>query len=257
MRDEAIVLRRWDWSETSQAALLFCRDHGALRGLAKGAKREKSAFSGGLDPLTRGEVGAIVKPSSELATLTDWNLTEIFPGVRSGARGFLVGHYLADLLRHGVRDADPHPRLWNATVEALRAVGSGAESELALARFQWALLEETGYRPDATALEGDADALSRPDGAWVYDPHRGAVAPAGGRAFGGESWAMRTDTAAMLLAMSKGEALTRGPETVERMNRFLASCIRWSFGEPLATMDRLFGTSVFGGRSGRFASPGG
>lgn len=250
------MIRRWDWSETSQAALLFCREHGALRGLAKGAKREKSAFSGGLEPLTRGEVGAIVKPSSELATLTDWNLTEIFPGVRSSARGFLIGHYIADLIRHGVRDADPHPALWDVTVAALRAIGEHEHTERALLRFQWALLEETGYRPDASALEKQPDALSRPDGAWVYDPQRGAVIPADPRTNTTDSWAMRTDTAALLLALARGEALGAGPETVERANRFLAACIRWSFGEPLAMMERLFGTSFFGSASTRSPASG-
>ena len=51
--DQAIVIRRWDFSETSQTVSLFTRDHGIVRGLAKGAKREKGDFSGGLDLLTR------------------------------------------------------------------------------------------------------------------------------------------------------------------------------------------------------------
>ncbi len=245
------MLRRWDWSETSQAVHLFCREHGALRGLAKGAKREKSAFSGGLEPLTRGEVGAIQKPSSELATLTDWDLTEIFPGVRASARGFLAAHYIADLIRHGVRDADPHPALWSATIDALRSIGDAAALEAALVSFQWALLGETGYCPDASALNASADALVRPDGAWVYDPERGVVISVNERVGQENFWAMRTDTAALLLALSRREPWSAGPETIERANRFLAACIRWAFGEPLATMDRLFGTSVFGTASVR------
>lgn len=255
IRDEAIVVRRWDWSETSQAALLFCREHGAVRGLAKGAKREKSSFSGGLEPLTRGEVGAIVKPNSELATLTDWNLTEIFPGVRATARGFLISHYIADLIRQGVRDSDPHPALWDATIRALRALVDRESAELALLHFQWALLQETGYRPDATALAKRTDALSRPDGAWVYDPQRGVVISAGERTDGDDVWAMRTDTAALVLALARGDTPVAGPETIERANRFLAACARWAFGEPLPTMERLFGTSLFGGSSRPTSAP--
>lgn len=247
IRDEAIVLRRWDWSETSQAALLFCRAHGVMRGLAKGAKREKAPFSGGLEPLTLGEVGAIVKPSTELATLTDWDLREVFWGARRSSRGFLAGHYIADLLRYGIHDADPHPQLWSAAVEALRALETPERIDRALAKFQWALLSETGYQPDLTAVRKAPDALSRGDGSWAYDPHQGAVVEAAGAA-SPDVWGIRTETVSFLIGLAEPESdgADYNEETVERANRFLAACIRWSLGDAPPTMERLFGGSVFG-----------
>ena len=67
--DDAVCIRQWDWSETSQTVSVFAREHGLLRGVAKGSKRENSRFSGGLEVLTRGEVMAIVKPTAEMANL--------------------------------------------------------------------------------------------------------------------------------------------------------------------------------------------
>ena len=67
--DTAICIRCWDFSETSQTVSLFTREHGVVRGLAKGAKREKGGFSGGLDVLTRGEMIASVKPGRDLAAI--------------------------------------------------------------------------------------------------------------------------------------------------------------------------------------------
>ncbi|HAC09503.1 MAG TPA: DNA repair protein RecO, partial [Phycisphaerales bacterium] len=49
IRDEAVCVRHWDFSETSQTVSLFLRDHGLVRGLAKGARRERGSFSGGFD----------------------------------------------------------------------------------------------------------------------------------------------------------------------------------------------------------------
>ena len=60
--DSAVCLRCWDYSETSQTVSLLTREHGILRGLAKGAKRPKASFSGGFDPLTCGQLVAIIKP---------------------------------------------------------------------------------------------------------------------------------------------------------------------------------------------------
>ena len=81
--DQAICIRHWDWSETSQTVSLFARDTGIVRGMAKGARREKAPFSGGLEVLTRGEMVAIIKPSSDLANITAWDLQETFPAAQS------------------------------------------------------------------------------------------------------------------------------------------------------------------------------
>ena len=70
LRDIAVCVRHWDFSETSQTVSLLTREHGILRGLAKGSRRDKGDFSGGIDLLTCGEVIAIVKPSGAMATLT-------------------------------------------------------------------------------------------------------------------------------------------------------------------------------------------
>ena len=39
MLDQAIVLGRLDYSETSQVHVLFAREHGKVRAIAKGIKR--------------------------------------------------------------------------------------------------------------------------------------------------------------------------------------------------------------------------
>ena len=62
--DNAVCIRRWDYAETSQTVSLFLREHGIIRGIAKGAKREKGAFSGGIDLLTRGQVVAMFRQRS-------------------------------------------------------------------------------------------------------------------------------------------------------------------------------------------------
>ena len=62
--------------------MLFTKTNGIVRGLAKGAKRDKGKFSGGFDVLSRGDIGFILKRESELATLTEWDVRETFPKLR-------------------------------------------------------------------------------------------------------------------------------------------------------------------------------
>ncbi len=64
--------------------------HGKVRGLAKGSKRTSPShmqrFSGGIELLTRGEIVATTKPTTELATLTEWDLQDDYHYLRRDLR---------------------------------------------------------------------------------------------------------------------------------------------------------------------------
>lgn len=240
--DDALCIRHWDFSETSQTVLLLTRAHGLLRGLAKGAKREKGPFSGGIDLLARGQVVAIVKPERELATLTAWHLQEIFPPVRQRLEANRAGLYIADLLRLMLHAHDPHERLYDAALEALRALDSVDGTGLALLRFQWTLLVETGYQPQlqqdaATGVPFPSDAASL-----VFSPRAGGlIAPSAGDDEAPSGWRVRRETIDLLRRVAEGSSISRpAAQTVDRANRLLASYIRDVLGEEPPTVRWAF-----------------
>lgn len=205
--DEAVVLRVWEFSETSQTSALLTRGHGLVRAIAKGSRRARAPFSGGLDVLTLGEAGLLIKPSSELATMTEWDLREVFRGARASWAGHVVSVYAADVAGRVVHDRDPHPRLFEALVGALRGVsrevGRGALWEVL--RFQWAALVEAGYRPQLDrsvstgALLGERRlyGFSSVGGGLVEDP--GRRGPEG-------VWRVRAGTVGALRAVEGGQS---------------------------------------------------
>ena len=71
--------------QAAVAAWQLCRRHGMLRGLAKGARRERGSFSGGIALLARGEVVAVTKPDRELQTLRCGRATAARLGAQLGA----------------------------------------------------------------------------------------------------------------------------------------------------------------------------
>lgn len=153
LNDVAICVRHWDWSETSQTVSLLTREHGIIRGLAKGSRREKGAFSGGIELLTQGQILGISRGASTLFTLTAWDLVEPYRGLRERLVSFYAGMYLADLVNHLVLDSDPHPEAYDALRVGLdRLAGSRAVADSdrlgTVMGFQWALLGAIGTRPD-------------------------------------------------------------------------------------------------------------
>ena len=237
--DQAIVLRHWDYSETSQTVSLLCRDRGLLRGLAKGSRRDRSPFSGGFESLTRGELIAIVKPTVELATLTSWDLQEIYWGPRRDLRAHRAGLYMVDLVGHGIVDHDPHPLLFDALAQSLRNLVDPESVNSVLLQFQWSLLTEVGLSPRLQAQSGLSSAR-----AWIFDAHEGGVTGpatgANGRSGPGR-WMVRSETIDLLQDLSGPDpVLDADRRTVARASRLLAEYLRVALDADLTTRRALF-----------------
>lgn len=236
IRDDAICVRHWDFSETSQTVSLLLREHGLLRGLAKGARREKGAFSGGIELLTRGHVEGIVKSSTSLATLTSWDLSETFPAVRATYEGYAAAMYMADLTGQLLRDDDPHPGVYDALLSALRALEEGTGG--VLLAFQWALLAECGYAPElhrdvrtGLALAAAPTYAFAPSLGGLVADEAGAAAP---------TWRVRAKTVDVLREVDSTGRAGGSADVVDRANRLLASYVREILGKEPPSMGVLF-----------------
>jgi DNA repair protein RecO (recombination protein O) len=247
LADQALCIRQWDWSETSQTVLMFGRAQGMVRAIAKGSRRQRAPYSGGIQPLTRGEMLVILKPSTELALLTGWDLQETFPALRRSLHAYYSGMYLAELAQHSLTERDPHPALFDALMTSLRLLGEAAADRLAVLLYQWATLVETGYRPEL-----DIDILS---GAplpstttYIFLPALGGFTPdpltAADGAPPGPRWGVRAATLQFLRRLSDNNptdlAQASSEDALERAPRLLAHYLREILGRDFPSMSFLF-----------------
>ena len=174
--DRCICLRRIEYSETSQILLLFSRDHGTMRVIAKGAHRRTKAgaskFDGGIDLLDIGEAVFTHDPQRDLGTLTEWSLREGHPELRKSLRGLYLGMYAAELVAMLIEEHDPHPELFDRLESCLLELGTGRAEETFLA-FELDLLRETGYLVELNACVGCGQVLT--DGTIFFSPASSGV----------------------------------------------------------------------------------
>ncbi len=153
----ALVVRTTDWSETSRIATLWTREFGKVRVLAKGGRRLKSNFEIALDLLSVCNIVFIRKSSGGLDLLTEAQVAEQFPHLRTDIRALYAGYYIAELLSDWTQDYGPHPKLFDDAVAALRDFGEpGKPLGLRLAEFELAMIQELGYRPVLNVCAGCA-----------------------------------------------------------------------------------------------------
>ena len=245
IKDQAVCIRRFDWSETSQVVSLLTRDHGKVRGLAKGSKRTSpgavARFSGGIDLLTRGQIVAVIRPSAELATLTEWDLQDPYPHLRRNLSAQRIAMYGADLANALLADHDTHPNSHDALTTLLTELAEAKQHNSALLRFQWTLLDDGGYRPHLDQDAATGQALTD-QSTYCFDALAGGITglTSRGTKHAGP-WAVRRETVQALRSvandLSDSNAATE--TTLRRANRLLCVYARAILDRHLPTMDFL------------------
>lgn len=163
----AVLLHSVPYMETSLVLDLFTRDHGRVSALAKGAKRPHSALRPVLLQFQYLRVGYSGK--NELRTLTAAEWTGELASPRG--HGLLCAFYLNELLMKLLAKDDPFPDLFDGYCQTLSDIAADAPLEDTLRRFEWLLLQETGYCPDL-ARDSDNKAI-RPDQYYQWEPASG------------------------------------------------------------------------------------
>ena len=230
LSDTAICMRCGDYSETSQTVSLLTKEYGIIRGITKGSKRNNGSFSGGFDPLTRGHIVARIKASSDLATLTEWQLEHVWWSTRNSLQVNKASIYMADLVGRLINDQDPHTNVFDSFSLALDRMDGGHDVAWPVLRFQWALLVETGYQPTLTT-SGDelVVAFSSKIGGVVEDT--GEI----------DRVRVRKETVEVLrLLQEDGPMQPIEPEAISRANRLLAHYLRDIIGKETAAMRWMF-----------------
>ncbi|MFZ5919849.1 MAG: DNA repair protein RecO [Chloroflexota bacterium] len=145
-RAEAIVLRHSDWGEADRMLVLFTRQQGKVRALAKGARKIRSRKAGHLEPFTR--VTLQLAAGRDLLIVTQAETLEAYQPVREDL--VLTGYaaYLVELLDRFTYDEESfHPSIFNLLGETLARLCSEPEPLLAVRYYEVRLLDYLGFRP--------------------------------------------------------------------------------------------------------------
>ncbi len=151
--DQALVLRTFDYSENSQIAQLMTLGEGRVHGIAKGARRMKGAFHGGMDVLVLGRVGLYARrPTAGLRTLSSFDGRTHFPGLRERIARFDAAEHVRALLLGFLREEQPAPEVFELALAALRMieVANDSQSGAIATGFEAMLLSASGFLPELT-----------------------------------------------------------------------------------------------------------
>ena len=165
IHESAIVLRRLDYSETSQVLAVLTHEHGQQRLIAKGIKRStKKRTAVGIDLLERGRLVYSRRPGREdsLGTLTEWRQQDTFPALRRDLRRWYAAQYAAEVTAALTEIGDPHPNLFVALDACMGGLSAGDPVGV-LCGYLWTALREVGLRPGLDRCVACENPIDRDD----------------------------------------------------------------------------------------------
>jgi DNA repair protein RecO (recombination protein O) len=181
---DALILRTYKLGEADRIVVFLTRDRGKKRGVAKGARRQRSRFVGALEPLTEVRVAYFEKERRELVGLNyaetvrsplAWIGHADFSAHEMDALGY-VG-YFAELLDEWAQEADADDRLYRLGVSMLDAFAARAPVEPLARYFEYWLLRLQGVYPESRGTLS-AGALEFLAASRSVAPHRVGDVPA-------------------------------------------------------------------------------
>ena len=168
---DALILRTYKLAEADRIVVFLTRDRGKKRGVAKGARRAKSRFTGALEALTRASVAYYERELRDLVRINyvepqQSALAAVARGTQD-ASALSHAEYFAELIDEWAPEGHADERLYRLGASVIDALAAGAESERLARYFEFWLLRLQGVYPQLTAC---------PECGGVFDG--GAVMPA-------------------------------------------------------------------------------
>lgn len=169
---EAFVLRHYDYSDHDRIVVLFTREFGLLRAIAKGLRRPNSKMAGRLELLRCNQF--LLKRGRSLHRIEQCDTVRHFPGVYQDYDRLMVALAVGDLVSTFCQEMDPHPELYQALSIFMAHLGEENEPLIALLTFELYFLGVMGYAQDFSYCQNCGHPFGSED-RHVFHLHHGSL----------------------------------------------------------------------------------
>jgi len=165
---DALILRTYKLAEADRIVVFLTSDRGKRRGVAKGARRTRSRFTGGLEPFTRARLEYFERENRDLVRLS---YVDPVASLLVSQRGDVLSYasYFAELVDVWALEGDPSERLFRLGSSVIEAIASDVPVEQVARYFEYWLLRLQGVYPSIVACQRCGGALERSGAVVVRD----------------------------------------------------------------------------------------
>jgi DNA repair protein RecO (recombination protein O) len=174
LRCEGIVLRTYPLGETSRIVVVYTREHGLLKFVAKGARKTPSRFGVSLEPLSRSRFVIYFKADRDLQLVSQGESLRAYGTEIHDLTRLAHAQAAIELIDRLVWGEEAHDALFELLLRAIDAAAVAPLAALAAVTlaFELQVAGLLGYRPRLDACVGCEGELSTRR---VFSPSRGGM----------------------------------------------------------------------------------
>ncbi len=146
LRTEVVVLRHTNWGEADRLLVVYSREAGKLRAIAKGARKVRSRKAGHLEPFTR--VKLMLARGRDLWIVTQAETVDAYLALRDDLVLTAYAAYVIELLDRFTYEEGENRPLYHLLSDTLERINTLPDAFSAVRYYEIRLLDLLGFRPN-------------------------------------------------------------------------------------------------------------
>jgi DNA repair protein RecO (recombination protein O) len=146
LRAEVVVLRHSDWGEADRLLVVFSREAGKLRVIAKGVRKLRSRKAGHLEPFT--QVKLMLAHGRGFWIVTQAETVAAFLPIREDLVRTAYAAYVIELLDRFTYEEGENRPLYQLLVDTMGRISTLPDPFAAVRYYEIRLLDLLGFRPE-------------------------------------------------------------------------------------------------------------
>ncbi len=147
IKTTAIILRSRKWGDADRIVTFYSKDLGKIRGVARGARRQKSRFGASLEPFSLCRLNLFEKSGDSLFRISHVDLVRSAQILREDLTLMASAARMVNVVGAITPDGDPDPFLFETLEQGLLSLHESKDPAFTALLFQIRLLGLTGFRP--------------------------------------------------------------------------------------------------------------
>ena len=147
LKTEAIVLKSFDFRETSRIATFFTKDYGRVSGILKGIRKDPRKFGSSLDRFSVNDIVYYQYRNSDLHLISHCDMRNYFYPIRQDLQRSLAAHHILELVGVVMPSEEKNTKVYQLMLDFFSDLEKTTDVSKLVHLFQIKILSLSGFKP--------------------------------------------------------------------------------------------------------------
>ncbi len=144
---EAIVLKSFDYRETSRIVTFFTKNYGKISGIMKGVRKDPKKFGSSVDKFSSNDIVYYRYSRSDLHLISQCDMTQFYFPIREDYKRNLAANYVMELVDVVMQVEQVNEKIYQLIEDFLKSLEDVRDINKLVYMFQIKILALSGFSP--------------------------------------------------------------------------------------------------------------